>query len=217
MKLLNKQDERAVADAVGARIKEARGAAGLTLKALSQATGLSQPFLSRLERGLVSASIANLLQIGRALGLSMADLLEGEARGPAPGWVVHRGGPPIAADGYSFRQLAPDLRGRRMDAFVLDFSPGQGMDLVVAHEGEELLYVLEGRIRFVFGEEEALLAAGDAVQFDSSLPHTAQNAGARPARLLMVTAPGRGEPFGWQRALADAANKRQPSKRRTRP
>jgi transcriptional regulator with XRE-family HTH domain len=217
MEWLSRQDERAVADAVGARIKAARGAAGLTLKALSAATGLSQPFLSRLERGLVSASIANLLQIGRALGLSMAELVEGEAPAPAPGWVVHRGGPPVAADGYSFRQLAPGLRGRRMDAFVLDFPPGQGMDLVVAHEGEELLYVLEGRIRFRFGEEEALLGAGDAVQFDSSLPHTARNAGARPARLLMVTAPGRGEPFGWQRALADAANKRQPSKRRTRP
>jgi transcriptional regulator with XRE-family HTH domain len=215
MRLLKQQDERAVAGAVGARIKDARAGAGLTLKALSGATGLSQPFLSRLERGLVSASIANLLQIGRALGLSMAELLEGEARPPAPGWIVHRGGPPVAADGYSFRQLAPGLRGRRMDAFVLDFPPGQGMDLVVAHEGEELLYVLEGRIRFRFGEEEALLGPGDAVQFDSSLPHTAQNAGPKPARLLMVTAPGRGEPFGWQRALADAANRRNPGKRRT--
>ena len=215
MQLLERQDERAVADAVGARIRDARSAAGLTLRELSQATGLSQPFLSRLERGQVSASIANLLQIGRALGLSMAELLEGEARAPAPGWVVHRGGPPVAADGYSFRQLAPGLRGRRMDAFVLDFPPGQGMDLVVAHEGEELLYVLEGSIRFRFGEEEALLGAGDAVQFNSALPHTAQNAGPKPARLLMVTAPGRGEPFGWQRALAEAANRPKPGKRRT--
>jgi uncharacterized cupin superfamily protein len=88
------------------------------------------------------------------------------------------------------------------------------MDLVVAHEGEELLYVLEGSVRFRFGEEEELLGAGDAVQFDSALPHTAQNAGPKAARLLMVTAPGRGEPFGWQRALADAANRRKWVKRR---
>lgn len=214
MALLARQGEREVAGAVGARIKQARSAAGLTLRTLSAATGLSQPFLSRLERGQVSASIANLLQIGRALGFSMAELLEGEAPAPAPGWIVHRGGSPVAADGYSFRQLAPGLRGRRMDAFVLDFPPGQGMDLVVAHEGEELLYVLEGRVRFRFGEEEALLGPGDAVQFDSSLPHTAQNAGPKPARLLMVTAPGRGEPFGWQSALAEAAN--QTKRRRTR-
>lgn len=214
MALLARQDEREIAGAVGGRIKAARSAAGLTLKALSAATGLSQPFLSRLERGLVSASIANLLQIGRALGLSMAELLEGEAPPPAPGWAVHRGGAPVAADGYSFRQLAPALRRRRMDAFVLDFPPGRGMDLVVAHEGEELLYVLEGRVRFRFGEEEALLGPGDAVQFDSALPHTAQNAGPEPVRLLMVTAPGRGEPFGWQRALAEAANRK---KRRRKP
>lgn len=215
MELLKQQDEREVGRALGARLRAARDAAGLTLKALAAATGLSQPFLSRLERGLVSASIANLLQVARALGVPLAELLEGEAPPPAPGWAVHRGGPRVAADGYSFRQLASGLRGRRMDAFVLDFPPGEGMDLVVAHEGEELLYVLEGRVRFRFGAEEALLGPGDAVQFDSSLPHTAENAGPRPARLLMVTAPGRGEPFGWQRALADAANRPKPGKRRT--
>lgn len=198
---------------IGARLKEARAQAGLTLKALAAATGLSQPFLSRLERGQVSASIANLVQIARALDMPLAELLEGEAPPPARSWVVHRGGGWTPADGYSFRQIAPGLRGRRMDAFVLEFPRGQGMDLVVAHEGEELLYVLEGRVRFRFGEEEALLGPGDAVQFDSSLPHSAANAGVTTARLLMVTAPGRGEPFGWQRAMAENAANRKGRKR----
>jgi len=217
MQLRREQEEQEVAGALGARIKAARDARRLTLRSLAAATGLSQPFLSRLERGQVSASVSNLLLIGRALELSMAELLEGEAPPAAPGWVVHRGGAPAEGDGYSFRQIAPGLRGRRMDAFVLDFPPGRAMELTVAHEGEELLYVLEGRISFRFGEEEALLGPGDAVQFDSSLPHTAGNPGPRPARLLMVTAPGRGAPFGWQRALAEAANREKPGRGRRRP
>jgi transcriptional regulator with XRE-family HTH domain len=207
MALPQKQDERALADALGGRIRAARAAAGLTLKALAQATGLSQPFLSRLERGQVSASIANLLEIARALGLSVAALLEGEAPARALSWALHRGGPSLPGDGYSFRQLAPALRRRRMDAFVLDFPPGRAQELVVAHEGEELLYVLEGRIRFRFGDDEALLGAGDAVQFDSSLPHSAANVDPRPARLLMVATPARGEPLGWLRAPARPANR----------
>jgi transcriptional regulator with XRE-family HTH domain len=212
MRLLEKQDELALADALGGRIRAAREAAGLTLRSLAEATGLSQPFLSRLERGQVSASIANLLEIARALGLSVAALLEGEAPAPARRWAVHRGGA-MPGDGYSFRQLAPALRRRRMDAFVLDFPPGRAQELVVAHEGEELLYVLEGRVRFRFGAEEALLGPGDAVQFDSSLPHSAANVGPTPARLLMVATPARGEPFGWLRAPARPAN-RQARRRR---
>jgi transcriptional regulator with XRE-family HTH domain len=207
MALPYRQDELALAAALGGRIRTAREAAGLTLRRLAEATGLSQPFLSRLERGQVSASIANLLEIARALRLSVAALLEGEAPTPARSWAVHRGGAALPGDGYSFRQLAPALRRRRMDAFVLDFPPGRAQELVVAHEGEELLYVLEGRVRFRFGEEEALLGPGDAVQFDSSLPHSAANEGPKPARLLMVATPSRAEPFGWLRAPARPANR----------
>lgn len=209
------QSERRIANALGARLRAAREAAGITLRTLAERTGLSQPFLSRLERGQVSASIANLLEIARALGVSVAALLEGDAPAPAQAWAVHRGGATAApGDGYSFRQLAPALRRRRMDAFVLDFPPGRAQELVVAHEGEELLYVLEGRIRFRFGDEEALLGPGDAVQFDAALPHSAANVGVKQARLLMVTTPARGAPpLGAARPLGRPAN-REPRRKR---
>ena len=200
MILLERQGEQTLADALGGRIRAVREAAGLTLKAVAQSAGLSQPFLSRLERGHVSASIANLLEIARALGVPVSALLEGEVPAPVQNWAVHRRGSTVPGDGYSFHQLAAGLGRRRMDAFVLDFPPGGAQELTVAHEGEELLYVLEGRVRFRFGEEEALLGPGDAVQFDSSQPHSAANVGAKRARLLMVTTPARAEPFGWLRA-----------------
>jgi len=196
------QSDDDIGSTLGPRLKAARERAGLTLKALSVATGLSQPFLSRLERGLVSASIANLLQICRALGLPFGRLVADEAFSPAPAWAVFRGGGvPVPADGYSFRPIAPALRNRRMDAFLLDFPRGHGMNLVVAHEGEELLLVLDGRLRFRFGDEVAELGPGDAVQFDSSLPHSAAAIGVRPARALMVAAPAREAAFGWHRFL----------------
>lgn len=206
--MLEKHTDKAIAAALGPRLKAARSTAGLTLKALSAASGLSQPFLSRLERGQVSASIANLLQLCRVLGLSVGDLLASAAASPAPAWNIFRangGGAPVAADGYSFRLIAPTLRGRRMDSFLLDFPRDGGMEFMVAHEGEELLLVLDGRIRFRFGDEAAILEPGDAVQFDSSLPHSAANIGIRPARALMVTAPARGAPFGSQGLLVEAA------------
>jgi transcriptional regulator with XRE-family HTH domain len=206
MSLPVRQEEEAIAATVGGRIRAAREASGLTLKTLAERTGLSQPFLSRLERGHVSASIANILEIARTLGLGVAALLEGEAPSSDRRWSVHRGGPKFSGDGYSFRPLAPEMRRRQMDAFVLDFPPHHGLELTVAHEGEELVFVLEGRIRFRFGEEEVLLGPGDAVQFDSSLPHTATNVAAKPARLLMVTTPTRAKPLGWLNSFARPAN-----------
>jgi transcriptional regulator with XRE-family HTH domain len=197
MAVPKRQDAPAIESVLGERIRAAREAAGLTLKVVADKAGLSQAFLSRLERGQVSASIANLLEIARVLGVSVGALLEGERPLPAVVWAVHRRGTALKGDGYSFHQLAPTLRRRRMDAFVLDFPPGRAQELVVAHEGEELLYVLEGRIRFRFGDEEAQLGPGDAVQFDSSLPHSASNVGPKTARLLMVTTPARGAPLGW--------------------
>ena len=213
MPVPQRQSDEDVALTLGPRLKAARERARLTLKALSVATGLSQPFLSRLERGLVSASIANLLQICRALGLPFGRLVADETATPAPAWAVFRGGGvPVPADGYSFRPIAPALRNRRMDAFLLDFPRGHGMNLVVAHEGEELLLVLDGRLRFRFGDEVADLGPGDAVQFDSSLPHSAAAAGVRSARALMVTAPARDAPFGWHRFIEAKSRCKPPRK-----
>lgn len=213
MSLPAKQDEDAIALSVGRRIRAAREAAGLTLKVLAERTGLSQPFLSRLERGHVSASIANILEIARTLGLGVAALLEGDGPAPERSWSVHRGGAEFAGDGYSFRPLAHDLRRQQMDAFVLNFPPHHGLEMTVAHEGEELLYVLAGAIQFRFGEEEVMLGPGDAVQFDSSLPHTARNIGTAPAQVLMVTTPTRAKPFNWLTSVTKIPNSNKPRRK----
>ena len=62
----------------------ARGAAGpgLTLRALSEKTGLSEPFLSKLERGRVSTSIANLILISRTVGIELGQLFQDAAGAP---------------------------------------------------------------------------------------------------------------------------------------
>ena len=64
-------------DAVAARLREARRTHRLTLRALSEKTGLSEPFLSRLERGRVSTSIANLILITRTVGIDLGQLFQG--------------------------------------------------------------------------------------------------------------------------------------------
>jgi uncharacterized cupin superfamily protein len=58
-----------------------------------------------------------------------------------------------------------------------------------AHEGNEWLYVLAGRIRLSLGDEDFILSAGEAAEFDTRIPHAVTNAGSEPAELLNIFGP----------------------------
>src|SRR4029453_9028331 len=77
-------ETRQLVQAVAARLREARRTRRLTLRALSEKTGLSEPFLSRLERGRVSTSIANLILITRTVGIDLGRPFQDRARTTAP-------------------------------------------------------------------------------------------------------------------------------------
>ncbi|MGH7879950.1 MAG: helix-turn-helix domain-containing protein, partial [Candidatus Binataceae bacterium] len=85
-------DQHAVAAAIGARIRRARVANSLTLVALAERAGLSEAFLSRVERGKAQSSIANLVQICAILGLGLQDLLAGHGQSAKTITSVYRSG-----------------------------------------------------------------------------------------------------------------------------
>lgn len=191
---------------IGGRIRNRRQDRGLTLQALSAEAGLSQAFLSRLERGQVSASIANLLQIAGALALPMHELFadpDGDGAAATPYAVSRAADAPearrVPSTGYQWEPVAAARVGGQLEAFLLTFPRQAEAETLVAHEGEELCFVLEGHIRFRIGGETVRLGPGDSIHLDSRVPHNAENDGARPARVLMVTAAAhRGaDAFDW--------------------
>jgi len=206
MNLLNmqtrEQDAAELERAVGARIRARRQALGLTLGELGAACGLSPAFLSRLERGQATTTIAGLLQVARALGVEPPALLA-EA-GPERRFGVHRAGAAapreIGASGYAWQAVAAPWPGQRLSAFELRFPTEEAMPTRVSHAGEEVCVVLEGEVLFEVEGSEQRLGPGDAIHLDSALPHRARSLGGRPARMLMVTTgsqePGR-SPEWW--------------------
>lgn len=202
---------------IGSALRLARLDRQMTLRALSQKSGLSEAFLSRLERGQVSTSIANLIALTGIVGIGLADLFEANDGGTR-GYAVARAGqrqPPreIAASGYRYQPLVTGWRGQRLDAFILTFPRRNRADVMTAHEGEELIYVLEGKILFRLGEERIPLAVGDCIYFKADIPHMGKNVGEADARVLMVTTPGRGpgREFGWWKTpVVKQARSRRP-------
>ncbi|TDC59483.1 cupin domain-containing protein, partial [Streptomyces hainanensis] len=58
-----------------------------------------------------------------------------------------------------------------------------------SHEGYEWLYVLSGRLRLLLGDRELILAAGEAAEFDTRVPHGFYNAGDQPVEFLSIFGP----------------------------
>jgi transcriptional regulator with XRE-family HTH domain len=207
-------DPAELARALGEQLRQARQRGGLTLGELAGRTELSAAFLSRLERGEANASIANLIRLTAALGVSLAQLFSEAQASPPPTHVVMRR---AAADadwitspnGYAWRRLGGDLQQPLLDAFELEFPPTRRRHIaLVAHEGEEFLLILSGRIEFQIGADRLMMETGDSVHFDAGIPHMGRNTGDAPTRMLMVhtrSGPARMPPIF--QALAEATRK----------
>ena len=177
---------------IGLAIRDRRQDRRLTIGDLAGRSGLSLSFLSRVERGQAQTSVGNLIRIADALGGTIHDLI-----GPPgsavddPGFQVFRAAASaprtIPATGYRWTPVSTGGAGRAIEATLLELPSAGTSDTRFAHPGEELCFVLEGRVRFMVGERATLLEAGEAIHLRSDIPHTAEAAGDAPARVLMVT------------------------------
>jgi transcriptional regulator with XRE-family HTH domain len=176
--------------ALGARIRSLRQAAGLTLRQLADRAGFTESFLSQVERGVASPSIASVQRVARGLGLSIGELFAEPER---TGRVVRREErrrvtyPGLqAVDEF----LTADQHGR-LQVILSTIEPGGGTgEEAYAHESdEEVVVVLEGQIDLWVGDEHYLLRDGDAITYPSRIPHRNTNNGDRPARVLFCLTP----------------------------
>lgn len=170
------------------RIRRLRRRHGWTLERLSSATGLSKAYLGRLESGERQPSLAALMSLARAFGVTVSELV---GRDEAGGGFVVRGARvrDEHGDGLRFRPLTPPAAGGGLEAMRVIVPAGRRPDRMYEHAGREWLYVLSGRLSLSLGGRDEVLDPGDAAQFDARIPHRLAAAGASDAELLLVAAP----------------------------
>ena len=175
---------------LGARIRALRVARGETLRKLAAQAGVTESFLSQVERGVASPSIASVQRIARALGTSIAELFATDDRA---GIVVR------AADRrrlvYQGLGAVDEFLTRatdgRLQVIRSTIEPGGGTgDEAYSHDSdEEVVVVLEGVLDLWIGPEHYRLETGDAVTHSSRLPHRNTNPGPGVARVLFCITP----------------------------
>ena len=173
---------------VGARIREARKARGLTLQELSERSGVALSTISKAERGDIALTYEKFAGLAQALGLEFEQLL-GRRRTPDAGPLrptfTPSGGQVIYdTPNYEYGMLADALTGKRMlpmRAHIRARSVDDFPDYI-RHPGEEFVFVLGGEIELRFENGEAFrLAPGDSLYFDSAVGHVYLSVSSRAA------------------------------------
>jgi transcriptional regulator with XRE-family HTH domain len=176
---------------VARRLAALRMESNLTLRELGERTGLSDAYLNRVERQKTPINIANLEKVAVAFGVSLASFFESdEAREPL---VVTRAGMGRKVrfrgrSGFRVDLLAHLKKGKLMEPLLVDLASTRANVPLQSHPGQEFNYVLEGRCVFLFGKERLELSTGDAVYFDSTVPHVCRALGKGPSRILAIVA-----------------------------
>ncbi|OXM74856.1 MULTISPECIES: XRE family transcriptional regulator [Amycolatopsis] len=179
----------AVLGAVGPRLRELRRRRGTTLTALSEATGIPVSTLSRLESGQRAPSLKLLLPLAKAHQVPLDDLVGAPATGDPR--VYPR---PRTHHGMTVIPLTRKPGGLQAFKQILPAGPS-GLDPDPrSHEGYHWLYVLDGRLRLVLGDQDLVLSAGEVAEFDTHLPHWFGNADTGPVEFLSILGP-QGERF----------------------
>ncbi len=175
---------------LGARIRTLRKARRLTLRDVSERAGVTESFLSQVEREVTSPSIATVQRIARALDLSIAQLFADE---PEAGRVVRREARRrIAYPGLKAVDefLTSNMAGR-LQVILSTIEPGGGTgDEPYTHDSdEEVVVVLSGVLDLWVSDEHYVLREGDAITFPSRLPHWNMNRSDAPVSVLFCVTP----------------------------
>ncbi|MCL5497476.1 cupin domain-containing protein [Escherichia coli] len=187
-------DNKSTGTPLGMRLRHARLVQEMTLKQLAQKVECSESLLSKLENDAASPSLAMLHRLAKALETSIADLM-------ADDWTADQ--PVLKPEqrnrkrflqrskkgGIELENLTWHHKGGLLQGNIHIIEPGVASDGLIEHHGEEMGYVLEGKLELRLGDDIWTLEQGDSFYFPSQIPHGYRNIGTVVARVLWVNTP----------------------------
>lgn len=180
---------------LGAKIRKLRQRRNLTLREVSELSGLSKSLLSQIENEASAPPIPTLIRIAKALGAKIGDFFQ-ETMEDQRISVVRKASRQRTVKlphnrperlGYHYTPLAHPVINQHMEPFWIDFEPRQNSEKhYYQHAGEEFLYVQSGKLEFEFGDQTIVIEPGDSLYFKSNIPHTIRSMSRQPASAIAV-------------------------------
>lgn len=179
--------------AIGREVHAFRTKLGLTVADLAAAAGLSAGMLSKIENGIISASLTTLQALSQALAVPVTALFRRyEERRDAvfvkagEGLAIERRG---TRNGHQYHLLGhtADRASRvTVEPYLITLTAESDVFPLFQHAGLEFLYMLEGEVVYRHADRLYPMQPGDSLFFDADAPHGPEELRALPIRFLSV-------------------------------
>lgn len=186
-------NEKHLETAIGRAVREYRKARSMTVADLAQATGLSVGMLSKIENGVTSSSLTTLQVLSSALSVPITAFFRRfEERREAvhvksgEALEIERDGTRAGHHYNLLGHIGANNSGVVVEPYLISLDTESDVFPTFQHDGIELLYVLEGEVRYRHAEEVFHLKPGDSLFFDADAPHGPEELIGLPLRYLSV-------------------------------
>jgi transcriptional regulator with XRE-family HTH domain len=175
---------------IGEVVREHRERLSLSVRTLAARAGFSPSFISQVENGLASPSIASLDKIASCLGITLADFFRsGEGHHST---VVRAANRPKLESEWSKAELEnlAAASSVRFEPVLITLQPGGSSGKKLhAPRHEQFILIVCGNVTLVQDSSEIHLGKGDAITVFPDMPVRWVNSFSKPAQLLVVSAP----------------------------
>lgn len=175
---------------VGERLRAIRTGLGLSIRALSEKSGLNVNTISLIENGQTSPSVGTLQQLAHSLQIPVTDFFETDDGDKK---LIHQknGHRPHTAFAHgTMEDLGAGMPRFGAEPLIVTLEPNADSGKTpIVHTGREFVYCLEGHVAYTVDTETFILEPGDSLLFEAYLPHRWKNEDATPSRALLVLCP----------------------------
>jgi len=173
---------------IGKKVEKFRKAKGLSSRELAKLAEITPSMLSQIERGLANPSIQTLKVLAKTLNVPTFSFLLEEI--VTEDLIVRSNKrKKIIIDNLTYELLSPDFTGNLATALMKVPSNTSSSENPLEHRGEEVAYILEGKIKLYLDEDEYVLEAGDSVKIPANLKHKWENNFVENAVVLFSVTP----------------------------
>jgi transcriptional regulator with XRE-family HTH domain len=190
---LREQREKNLEVAIGRQVRELRKHQRMTGADLAAKSGLSVGMLSKIENGATSPSLTTISTLAHALGVPVVQLFSGYEEDRAclhvkagQGVATEREGTRAGHQYSLLGHIGATEAGVIVEPYLITLDSSSDQFRTFQHDGIELLYMLEGTVRYRHGDQTYVLEPGDSLLFDADAPHGPDELIALPAKYLSI-------------------------------
>lgn len=179
---------------IGDKIRGLRIANRLSLEDVANRAELSESTISKIEDNILSPPLGYLVSLAKVFGISVGEFFGDSA--DSPFCIVRSDDRKTVSRfnsldgtscGYSYESLGHQKKNRQMEPFLVTLNPTEIPQAEPnQHIGEEIIFVLEGKVDVRILDHTDVLNPGDSIYYDSNMPHIVSCHGNKPATILAV-------------------------------